>query len=201
MEPEDQTKPMSEPESRETAIFQQALAQPTPEAREAFLREACSDDAAMLERLRNLLQVHDRAGNFLKPGTEADTVVTHASETTGTRIGPYKLLQKLGEGGMGAVWMAEQTEPIRRMVAIKIIKAGMDSSQILARFEAERQALALMDHPNIAKILDAGVTGSPHPASGHPLPSDGRGAGGEGLNFPEIVDIALSAEGVFHNLV
>ena len=189
MKDDNQTQPMSAPEQRETALFEQSLAQPTPEAREAFLREACGEDAAMFERLRGLLEVHDRAGRFLEPAssdsTEGDTVLVTAAETAGMRIGPYKLLQKLGEGGMGTVWMAEQTEPIRRMVAVKIIKAGMDSAQILARFEAERQALALMDHPNIAKILDAGVTGGPHPqpphpASGHPLPSDGRGAGGEG---------------------
>ena len=77
----------------------------------------------------------------------------------GAPIGPYKLLQLIGEGGMGSVWMAEQQEPVRRVVALKVIKAGMDSAQVVARFEAERQALALMDHPNIAKVLDAGTTG------------------------------------------
>ena len=81
-----------------------------------------------------------------------------AIEKEGERIGPYKLLEKIGEGGMGRVWMAEQVEPIRRMVALKVIKAGLDSEQVLARFDAERQALALMDHPNIAKVLDAGTT-------------------------------------------
>src|SRR5688572_20588906 len=84
-------------------------------------------------------------------------------EHAGDRIGPYKLLQPLGEGGMGAVWMAEQSDPIRRMVALKIIKSGMDSKEILARFEAERQALAMMDHPNIAKVLDAGSTDTGRP--------------------------------------
>ncbi len=81
-----------------------------------------------------------------------------AIEKEGEQIGPYKLLEQIGEGGMGRVWMAEQTEPIRRGVALKVIKAGLDSDQVLARFEAERQALALMDHPNIAKVLDAGAT-------------------------------------------
>ena len=81
-----------------------------------------------------------------------------ATEQPGTIIGPYKLLQKLGEGGMGTVWVAEQSEPVKRRVALKLIKAGMDSTQVLRRFEAERQALALMDHPNIAKVLDAGTT-------------------------------------------
>src|SRR5262249_23816280 len=87
-----------------------------------------------------------------------------AREGPGAVIGPYKLLQQLGEGGMGTVWMAEQTEPVRRKVALKLIKPGMDSKQVIARFEAERQALALMDHPNIAKVLEAGTTesGRPH---------------------------------------
>src|SRR5262249_40590032 len=88
-------------------------------------------------------------------GTTAD--LPPAAEQPGTVIGPYKLLEQIGEGGMGTVWMAEQTEPIHRRVAIKVIKAGMDSRQVLARFEAERQALALMEHPNIAKVLDAGT--------------------------------------------
>src|SRR5437588_766892 len=81
----------------------------------------------------------------------------------GDQVGPYKLLQRLGEGGMGAVWQAEQLEPVRRKVAIKLIKPGMDTKQVLARFEAERQALALMDHPNIAKVLDAGTTPAGRP--------------------------------------
>src|SRR5208337_4561021 len=85
------------------------------------------------------------------------------SERTGSRIGLYKLLQKIGEGGMGTVWMAEQTQPVRRKVAVKLIKPGMDSAQVIARFEAERQALAMMDHPNIAKVHDAGTTASGRP--------------------------------------
>ena len=84
--------------------------------------------------------------------------VPEPAEAPGTRVGPYKLLQKLGEGGMGTVYLAEQEEPVRRRVALKIIKAGMDSAHVLARFEAERQALAMLDHPNIAKVLDAGTT-------------------------------------------
>src|SRR5207302_5295036 len=85
------------------------------------------------------------------------------AEGPGTRIGPYKLLQRIGEGGMGIVWMAEQQEPVRRQVALKVIKAGMDSAQVVARFEAERQALALMDHPNVARVLDAGATAAGRP--------------------------------------
>src|SRR5262249_41871680 len=86
------------------------------------------------------------------------TINQPAPESPGTVIGPYKLLEPIGEGGMGTVWMAQQTAPIKRLVAVKLIKAGMDSKQVIARFEAERQALALMDHPNIAKVLDAGTT-------------------------------------------
>src|SRR5262249_54058752 len=85
------------------------------------------------------------------------------AEAVGSRIGPYKLLQKLGEGGMGIVWMAEQQEPVRRRVALKVIKAGMDSTHVIGRFEQERQALALMDHPHIAKVLDAGATETGRP--------------------------------------
>lgn len=96
------------------------------------------------------------AGNWIAP----DKLKTEAADKPGTLIGPYKLLQKIGEGGMGTVWMAEQQEPVRRMVAIKLVKEGMDSAQVIARFEAERQALALMDHPNIARIFDAGLSGN-----------------------------------------
>ena len=99
----------------------------------------------------------------------AATVDHPANDGPGTAIGPYKLLEQIGEGGMGEVWVAEQVEPVKRRVAIKLIKAGMDSRAVLARFEAERQALALMDHPNIAKVLDAGT---PSPAR---EPSGARG--------------------------
>jgi serine/threonine protein kinase len=94
---------------------------------------------------------------------------------------PVKHLQKIGEGGCGVVYMAEQEEPVRRRVALKVIKLGMDTNSVIARFESERQALAMMDHPNIAKVFDAGATEAPHPASGHPLPSSDEGRGpGEG---------------------
>src|SRR5205814_4344833 len=86
-----------------------------------------------------------------------------AAEEAGAQIGPYKLLEQIGEGGMGTVWMAQQTEPVKRVVALKLIKAGMDSKQVIARFDAERQALALMDHPNIAHVLDAGATEAGRP--------------------------------------
>src|SRR5262249_35236013 len=86
-----------------------------------------------------------------------------ATEAPGAIIGPYKLIEEIGEGGMGSVWMAQQTQPVKRAVAVKLIKSGMDSKQVLARFEAERQALALMDHPNIARVLDAGATTNGRP--------------------------------------
>jgi serine/threonine protein kinase len=94
---------------------------------------------------------------------ETPTRAFQTEEQTGERIGRYKLLQPIGEGGYGKVYMAEQTEPVRRRVALKVIKAGMDTKQVVARFEAERQALALMDHPNIAKVLDGGATGAGRP--------------------------------------
>src|SRR5438552_3967161 len=116
-----------------------------------------------------MLEAHAAPDNFLeKPAAALDATVDASagnplakelpSESPGTRIGPYKLLEQIGEGGMGVVYMAEQQKPVRRTVALKIIKPGMDSGQVLARFEAERQALALMDHPNIARVSDAGAT-------------------------------------------
>jgi len=109
--------------------------------------------------LGGALQASDAPPATAPHDTVKETAAETASERPGDRIGRYKLLQKLGEGGMGAVWMAEQEEPVRRKVALKVIKLGMDTKAVIARFEAERQALALMDHPNIAKIYDAGVTG------------------------------------------
>src|SRR5262245_51263669 len=144
----------------EQAIFAAALEQDA-DHRAAFLDEACGTDADLRQRIDNLLKHHDQAGVFFeKPAGEilATAQMPAAAELPGTVIGPYKLLQQIGEGGMGVVWMAEQTQPVQRKVALKIIKAGMDTRQVIARFEAERQALALMDHPNIAKVLDAGTT-------------------------------------------
>ncbi len=155
--------------------------------RAAILERECGDDAELRHRVEALLQAHDDPGSFLdkpaldpratvdsSPGQVADAAcdagrpeeeaaaAPHA-EGPGSRIGPYKLLQQIGEGGMGTVWMAEQQEPVRRLVALKVIKAGMDSAQVIARFEAERQALALMDHPHIAKVFDGGTTASGRP--------------------------------------
>src|SRR5213079_2457280 len=121
------------------------------------------DDAALLARVRALLQADDEASRFLPDAPGADvqrTGAVHPSDDAapGDRIGRYKLLQKVGEGGCGVVYMAEQEEPVRRRVALKVIKLGMDTKSVIARFEAERQALAMMDHPNIAKIHDAKIT-------------------------------------------
>jgi serine/threonine protein kinase/WD40 repeat protein len=153
--------------NRQKSLFMAALDQPA-EARAAYLSEACGGDHALRRQVEAMLQAHGVADSFLeKPaaamGATVDLPATPAGEGQGSRIGPYKLLQQIGEGGMGVVWMAEQQEPVRRMVAVKIIKPGMDSAQVIARFEVERQALALMDHLNIARVLDAGATPSGRP--------------------------------------
>jgi serine/threonine protein kinase/tetratricopeptide (TPR) repeat protein len=144
-------------------IFLAALEKGTPEDRAAYLEEACKDDPELRRRVERLLEAHPKAGDFLEnpvlPPGEATAAYFPSGEPVGTVIaGRYKLLEQIGEGGMGTVWVAEQIEPVRRKVALKLIKAGMDSQSVLARFEAERQALALMDHPNIAKVLDGGMT-------------------------------------------
>jgi serine/threonine protein kinase len=136
--------------------------------RQRFIEQACGDDDVLKDRLQELTDNHFRAGSFLESpaaGFAATIDLTVSPEGPGTVIGPYKLLQQIGEGGMGTVYMAEQTQPVQRKVALKLMKSGLDSRQVLARFEAERQALALMDHPNIAKVLDAGTTGG-EPGSG-----------------------------------
>ena len=152
----------------EESIFAAALEKKTPQERAAFLEGACAADRELRAKVDSLLEAHDDAGDFLEsPAIEAPMTATMDTkpqpEQTGVEIGPYKLLQQIGEGGMGVVYMAEQTEPVSRRVALKVIKPGMDSRQVIARFEAERQALALMDHPNIAKVLDAATTESGRP--------------------------------------
>ena len=147
-------------------LFSAALGKDSWAERSAFLDDACGDDAGLRTQVTELLNVHDRVGSFLDaPPVDSDaTLETRApSETAGTRIGRYKILQEIGEGGFGTVYMAEQEEPVRRKVALKIIKLGMDTKQIIARFEAERQALAMMDHPNIARVFDAGATETGRP--------------------------------------
>jgi serine/threonine protein kinase/WD40 repeat protein len=153
--------------SQEEALFALAANKPSAE-RSALLLAACGNDSALRRRVEALLAAHDQANGFLPTRSSSESIATVLSdspptEDAGLLIGRYKLLEKLGEGGFGAVWLAEQKEPVRRKVALKIIKLGMDTKQVVARFEAERQALALMDHPNIAKVLDAGATDTGRP--------------------------------------
>ncbi len=147
-------------------IFATALEKGSPKERGGYLDEACRDDPALRRQVERMLAAHAKAGNFLEtPVAEIDRTIglPPAAEAPGTVIGRYKLLEQIGEGGMGVVYMAEQREPVRRKVALKIIKPGMDTREVIARFEAERQALAMMDHPNIAKVFDAGATESGRP--------------------------------------
>ena len=147
--------------TRAEAIFQDAADLP-PEERAALLAQRCGSDAELRALVERLLARHDEGmGSFLEPDVSPTRIETEEQESPPSdsdRIGPYVLRDRIGAGGMGEVWKAEQTSPVRRTVALKLIKAGMDSAQVLARFEAERQALALMDHPYIAKVHDAGVT-------------------------------------------
>mgnify|MGYP001441879792 CR=1 FL=1 len=162
-------------------VFSAARALTDPVERAAYLDAACGDDADLRAKVEGLLRAEAEAGSFLEsadampidpnatlpqveaPSSSARTVRTAAAEQPGALIGPYKLLQLIGEGGFGSVFMAEQEQPVRRKVALKIIKLGMDTRQVVARFEQERQALALMDHPNIARVLDAGATETGRP--------------------------------------
>ncbi len=123
-----------------------------------YLNDACGADVDLRSRVDRLIQNHREAGSFLAMPAQNPQAGPSMPDQPGSKIGPYKLLQKLGEGGMGVVFLAEQDQPVRRRVALKVIRAGMGSSNILARFEHERQALALMDHPNITRVLDAGAT-------------------------------------------
>src|SRR5689334_2484955 len=153
--------PTVEQSNREKEIFEQALDITPTEERLRFLTNACGQDAALLARVQALLRADESGESFLPEQPKA--TVGPITEKPGDRIGRYKILQKLGEGGCGVVYMAEQTDPVRRRVALKVIKLGMDTRHVIARFEAERQALALMDHPNIAKVLDAGATETGRP--------------------------------------
>ncbi len=150
----------------ERSIFAAALDIADAAERVAYLDRACGNDAALRRQVDRLLVAQGELGSFLdQPPPGIDNAITEApiTEKPGAEIGPYKLLEQIGEGGMGLVFHADQLRPVRRRVALKIIKPGMDSKQVIARFEAERQALALMDHPNIARVLDAGATESGRP--------------------------------------
>jgi len=146
------------------SIFTAALAIASPAQRAAYLDGACCGDAALRRQVEELLAAH-AVENPLDRPVPLEATIGHQPilEGPGTVIGPYKLLQQIGEGGMGVVYMAEQEKPVRRKVALKIIKPGMDSKQVIARFEPERQALAMMDHQNIARVLDAGTTDTGRP--------------------------------------
>ncbi len=139
------------------------------DARRAFLDGACAGDAAMRGKVEGLIMAAEKDDEFLSQPTAdsnmpgAATLAAPLGEGPGTKIGPYKILQLIGEGGFGSVFMAEQTAPVQRKVALKIIKLGMDTRQVVARFEQERQALAMMDHPNIARVFDAGATETGRP--------------------------------------
>jgi WD40 repeat protein/serine/threonine protein kinase len=151
--------------SEAKSIFLNAVEIGAPGPRQAYLEAACAGREALRREVDDLLRHCERKGSFLESPASALAATSDEppTERPGTVIGPYKLLQAIGEGGMGTVYMAEQQEPVRRLVALKIIKPGMDSAQVIARFEAERQALALMDHPNIAKVLDADTTETGRP--------------------------------------
>jgi serine/threonine protein kinase len=147
----------------EETIVAQALGMAVPAERAAFLERACAGDAALRERVEALLRCRDGTGvrgatGVHTPSGDGSDAPPDAGEWPGSNLGPYTLVRRLGEGGMGVVYLAEQTEPVRRQVAVKVIKPGLDSREVVARFEAERQALALMDHPNIARIIDGGTT-------------------------------------------
>jgi len=152
---------MNDQPTRDIAVFTEAVGLP-PGKRGAYLDSASAGDAALRRRVELLLEAHGKAGDFLDVPARGE-VAGAAPEEPGDRIGHYKLLEQIGEGGCGVVFMAEQVEPVRRLVALKVIKPGMDTKNVIARFEAERQALALMEHPGIAKVFDAGTTDSGRP--------------------------------------
>jgi serine/threonine protein kinase len=155
---------MVEAKQTEKSIFLAAVEIASDAERAAFIQQACLGNPQLRAEVDALLRAHAKPQPLLDaaptPGPTIDEPIT---ERPGTVIGPYKLLEQIGEGGFGVVFMAEQTQPVRRKVALKVIKPGMDTRQVIARFEAERQALALMEHPNIARVLDAGTTESGRP--------------------------------------
>jgi serine/threonine protein kinase/WD40 repeat protein len=150
----------------ERSIFLAAIDIDDPAQRAAYLDQACGGDAALRRHIEELLAAEGKLGGFLaRPHADVERTddFTPLVEKPGMQIGPYKLMEQIGEGGFGLVFVAEQQQPVRRKVALKVIKPGMDTREVIARFEAERQALALMDHPNIARVLEAGTTNSGRP--------------------------------------
>jgi serine/threonine protein kinase len=155
---------MASRESEAARIFLEAVEHHEPREWPDYVRKAAAGDPALLERVEALLRGHGQSNPILDENRLlAATTLPMTDTMPGTAIGPYKLLEQIGEGGFGIVFMAEQQQPVRRKVALKVLKPGMDTRQVIARFEAERQALALMDHPHIARVLDAGATASGRP--------------------------------------
>ncbi|MCS7468105.1 serine/threonine protein kinase, partial [Stieleria sp. ICT_E10.1] len=152
----------SDSSEKEKRIFLEAIEIGQKEARDAFLGETCGDDHALRQRIEKRLVAHEQPESLLGDAhledADATVALPTSVETSDDRVGPYHLRERIGEGGMGIVFVADQKEPLRRRVALKVIKPGLDTDAVIARFEAERQALAVMDHPNIAKVLDAGTT-------------------------------------------
>jgi len=155
---------MSQELEKIESILYEALGQNSMQEREAYLQAICRDNAQMRAEIDSLIMAYEGEGGLLNtPSDLTELSTSDLTEAPGTIIGRYKLLEKIGEGGMAIVYMAQQQQPIQRKVAFKIIKLGMDTKQVIARFEAERQALALLDHPNIAKVFDAGATETGRP--------------------------------------
>ncbi len=156
---------MSTSNSDEEAIFQTARRMSVGETRNSYVKHACGNDPKLKARIEALLRIHDEDQSFLESPTAGFEATNEQLiiEGPGTVVGPYRISEQIGQGGFGVVFMAEQQQPVRRLVALKVIKPGMDTRQVIARFEAERQALALMDHPHIAHILDGGETASGRP--------------------------------------
>lgn len=138
-------------------VFVDACELDDPDARASFLADACQGDLLLRQQVEELLREREELDSFLEP-SPMTAIAVDPQEKIGSIVGPYRLRELLGEGGFGVVYVAEQESPVRRVVALKLIKPGMDSREVLSRFEAERQTLALMDHPNIARVLDAGKT-------------------------------------------
>jgi hypothetical protein len=154
---------MAEPSLPEESLFAQVLEIESAAEQAAFLDRACAGNPALRAGVEALLHADARSGDLLDLPDRPAATVEYRGDSPGTVIGPYKLLEPIGEGGFGVVYVAEQTQSVRRKVALKVLKPGMDTRQVIARFEAERQALALMDHPNIARVFDGGATPSGRP--------------------------------------